>query len=88
MELTQKTIDTISRRMGGIVFKSLGTYIENEDSLKLTDKKLFEAFKEIDNETVTWSEMAYVLSMLSSDRYVEDEEKQKVNIKFTEGWNA
>lgn len=88
MELTQKTIHTISSLMGGTIFRNLGTYIEEKDSLKLVDKDLFEAYEEIDDKTETWSEMAYTLSMIASERYVEDKEKQKVNIKFTEGWNV
>lgn len=86
MELTQKTIDTVSSYLGGILFSKFGLFINDEEKVKDEDYDLYEAFKEIDNNTVTWSEMAYVLSMLVSNRFEHTEEK--VNIKFTEAWNV
>lgn len=87
MKLTQKTIDTIANELGGVVFELFGLYINEPEKVKDRSDELYQAFKEIDDATITWSRMGYVLSMLVSNAFEEDKE-EKVSIKFAEVINV
>jgi hypothetical protein len=83
MKLTQKTIDTIANELAQFVFELFGLYVNEPEKVKDRSDELYQAFKEIDDATVTWPQMGYVLSMLVSNNFEEDEEG-KVSIKFGE----